>query len=106
MVAVVRPTPSSLTGANPEVFAAWLDRAGAAYPADDRAALANALAAARARYGEQRTVDGEPWLDRAAGTAEIVASLRLDAVSVRAAILLGFPNLPGFDAAALAQTFG
>src|SRR5262249_6735730 len=107
MVAVVRPAPSSsLTRAGPETFAAWLERVGAAYPADERAAIAKALDAARARYGEERASVGDPWLARALGTAEIVAWLRLDAVSVRAAILLGFPALSGFDAATLSENFG
>jgi GTP pyrophosphokinase len=107
MVATVRAAPAgSLTTADPKTFAAWLDQVGAAYPAAERTALASVLDAVRTRYGDERTADGEPWLDRALGTAAIVASLRLDGVSVRAAMLLGFPDRPGFDAEALAGTFG
>jgi GTP pyrophosphokinase len=96
----------SLTRAGPEAFAAWLERVGAAFAPGERAGIAKALAAARARYGELRTPDGEPWLDRALGTAAIVAGLKLDAESVLAAVLLGMPATAGFDPAALAESFG
>jgi GTP pyrophosphokinase len=107
MAAIVGPAPAaSLTGASPETLSAWLDQVGAAYSAAERARIGTALAAARARYGGLLTADGEPWLDRALGTAAIVARLKLDGESVRAAILLGVPALPGFDAVAFAETFG
>jgi GTP pyrophosphokinase len=107
MAAIIGAAPAgSLAGANPEAFSAWLEQVGAAYSADERARIGKALAAARARYGELATPDGEPWLDRALGTAAIVAGLKLDGESVRAAILLGVPALPGFDAVAFAETFG
>src|SRR5205823_3703809 len=98
--------PGSLTAADPKAFASWLERIGAGYAANERAAIGKALDSARVRYGDLRTADGEPWLDRALGTAGIVAALKLDADSVRAAILLGAPFAPGFDAAALAESFG
>jgi len=48
MVALVRSAPfASLTAADQKTFAAWLDRVGAGYPGEERAALASALAAAR-----------------------------------------------------------
>ncbi|HEX8010384.1 MAG TPA: bifunctional (p)ppGpp synthetase/guanosine-3',5'-bis(diphosphate) 3'-pyrophosphohydrolase [Casimicrobiaceae bacterium] len=107
MVAIVRAAPpSSLATADPEAFAAWLEQVGAAYTSDERASLAKALDHARERYRDLATADGEPWLDRALGTAAIVAGLKVDADSVRAAILLGLPSLAGFDAAALAERFG
>jgi len=96
----------SLKGARPEDFAAWVGQVGAGYAAAERAAIAAALAAARSCYGATRTADGEPWLDRALGTATIVAGMKLDAESVCAAVLLGIPSLPGFDAAAFAESFG
>src|SRR5580704_879524 len=98
--------PGSLTGAGPEAFTAWLEQIGAAYSAEERARIGKALAAGRARYGGLSTLDGEPWLDRALGTAAIVAGLKLDGESVRASILLGVPALAGFDAIAFAETFG
>ena len=107
MVATVQPAPPvSSAIASPEAFASWLEQIGAAYAAGERAAIAKALDAARARYGELRTPEGEPWLDRALGTATIVAALKLDADSVRAAILLGAPFASGFDAASFAEAFG
>jgi GTP pyrophosphokinase len=107
MVSLVRaPRATSSAVANPEALTAWLDQAGAAYSLDERAAIAKALEFARERYGELRTSDGEPWLDRALGTAGIVASLKLDATSVRVALLLGLPDLAGFDAEALEEGFG
>src|SRR5439155_25569047 len=107
MVAIVRPVPpGSLTAADPKAFASWLEQIGAGYAANERAAIGKALDLARVRYDDLRTGDGEPWLDRALGTAGIVAALKLDADSVRAAILLGAPFAPDFDAAALAESFG
>ena len=92
--------------AEPAALAAWLEQAGAAYAPDERTAIAEAVAHARERYGELCTGDGEPWLDRALGTGAIVAGLKLDAISVRAAVLHGVPQCPGFDAEALKAYFG
>ncbi|HSS70599.1 MAG TPA: bifunctional (p)ppGpp synthetase/guanosine-3',5'-bis(diphosphate) 3'-pyrophosphohydrolase [Casimicrobiaceae bacterium] len=107
MVSVLRAARGARSAvADPEALAAWLDQAGAGYSAEERAGIVKALDVARARYGDLRAADGEPWLDRALGTAAIVASLKLDADSVRAALLLGLPDLAGFDAEALAASFG
>jgi len=99
-------TAGSLATADAATFSAWLQQIGAAYSADEQASIAGALATARARYAGLRTADGEPWLERALGTAAIVAGLKLDGESVRAAVLLGIPALPAFDAAAFAEAFG
>src|ERR1700741_4864644 len=107
MVSVLRAASGARSAvADPDALAAWLDQAGAGYSAEERTGIAKALDFARARYGDLRSLDGEPWLDRALGTAAIVARLRLDADSVRAALLLGLPDLAGFDAEALAASFG
>ena len=107
MVAIVHAaSPSSFATADSQAFAAWLDQVAAAYSRDERAAIAKALDVARMRYGRLATLDGEPWIDRALGTAALVAGLKLDADSVRAAILLGMPSVQGFDAAGLAEQFG
>jgi GTP pyrophosphokinase len=107
MVSVLRAARGARSAvADPEALAAWLDQAGAGYSAEERAGIAKALDFASARYGDLRAPDGEPWLDRALGTAAIVASLKLDATSVRAALLLGLPALAGFDAEALEEAFG
>jgi len=103
MVAVLHAAPEA---AAPEALAAWLEQAGAAYSSDERAALATALVFARERYGDLCAGDGEPWLDRAFGTATIVASLKLDAESVRAALLHGVPHVPSFDAEGFGAQFG
>ncbi|HXX85175.1 MAG TPA: bifunctional (p)ppGpp synthetase/guanosine-3',5'-bis(diphosphate) 3'-pyrophosphohydrolase [Casimicrobiaceae bacterium] len=103
MVAVLHATPEA---AAPEAIAAWLEQTGAAYTEDERATLASAVAFARERYADLCTSDREPWLDRAFGTAAIVAGLKLDADSVRAALLLGVPHCPGFDAEAFSAQFG
>src|SRR5437867_12397116 len=103
MVAVLHAAPEV---AAPEALAAWLERTAAAYTPDDRAATAAALHAARALYGDLCALDGEPWLDRALGTAAIVVGLKLDAPSVRAAVLLGAPHCPNFDAETCAEQFG
>ncbi len=92
--------------AAPEALAVWLEQAGASYAPDERTAIADAVTHARERYGDLCTGDGEPWLDRALGTAAIVAGLKLDAISVRAAVLHGVPHCPGFDAEALKARFG
>ena len=107
MVAIVHAAPpSSFASAAPEAFASWLEQIGAAYCAPERAAIAKAVDAARAGYGDRAAADGEPWIDRALGTAAILAGLKLDADSVRAAVLLGMPYTPRFDADEFAATFG
>jgi GTP pyrophosphokinase len=107
MVAVARAaTPAASIFASPESLASWLEQIGAVYSPEDRTAIAKAVELAQARYGKLATSDGEAWIDRALGTAGIVASLRLDAASVRAAVLLGLPQIAGFDAEALAEQSG
>ena len=48
--------------------------------------------------GAARGRDGEPLIDRAIGTAMIVAGLKLDAGTVRAALLIGLAGANAFDA--------
>jgi len=103
MVAVLHGAPES---ASPEALAAWNAQVGQALAPADRAAVAAVVDHARELYGDRCTADGEPWLDRALATAAIVAGLKLDADSVRAAVLLGAPHLDGFDADKLAAKFG
>jgi len=107
MVALVHATaPESFVGADSRAFDSWLEQVGAAYSPDERTAIAKALDTARTRYGAIATADGEAWLDRALGTAQIVAGLKLDAASLRAAILLGVPSIAKFDAATFTETVG
>ena len=60
---------------------------------------ASAAASARGR-------DGEPLIDRAIGTAVIVTGLKLDAGTVRAALLIGLAGANAFDAEDVAARFG
>ena len=103
MVAVLHSAPVT---AAPAALAAWLEQAGAAYAPDERTAIADSVAYARTTYADLCTGDGEPWLDRALGTAAIVAGLKLDAISVRASVLHGAPHCPGFDVEAVKTRFG
>ena len=82
MVAVLHGAPES---ASPEALAAWNAQVGHALAPAERDVIAAVADYARALYGDRRTADGEPWLDRALATAAIVAGLKLDADSVRAA---------------------
>ena len=107
MVSLARASRATSSAvANPEALTAWLDQAAAAYSPGERVAIAKALDSARDRYGSLLASDGELWLDRALGTAGIVASLKLDATSVVASLLLGLPDLAGFNAKTLEENFG
>ena len=103
MVAV---THAVREAAAPQAVAAWLDTLAGVYPAEDRAAFEAALAYARERCGSARGRDGEPLIDRAIGTAMIVAGLKLDAGTVRAALLIGLAGANAFDAEDVAARFG
>ena len=87
-------------------IAAWLDTLRGAYPDDDIAAFRAAHAHARALGANAVSRDGEPLVLHAAGTAAIVAGLKLDAATVRAALLIGTPGAKNFDAGDVAQRFG
>src|SRR5580765_4194114 len=87
-------------------FAAWLDSLRGAYPDDDIASFRAAHARARELAGNALARDGDPLVRHAAGTASIVAALKLDAATVRAALLLGLPSVKDFDGDAIAQQFG
>ena len=90
----------------PRVVAAWLDALAGVYPDEDRGAFEAALAYARERCGDTRGRDGEPLIDRAVGTAMIVAGLKLDAGTVRAALLTGLAGAGAFDADDVVARFG
>jgi GTP pyrophosphokinase len=103
MVAVVHAAPRTSA---PEAIAAWLAGLATTYPPDDIAALGAALDYARERCGATIGRDGEPLLERAIGTATILAGLRLDAGAVRAALLIGLPGAGAFDPETVAGKFG
>ena len=103
MVALVSPAPQA---ASDDIYAARLAQAATAYSAAERAAIEATFELARKRYGDALTSEGERWVARATGTAAIVAELKLDAESVRAALLIGIPDSAGFDEQAFAAEVG
>ncbi len=95
MVAVLHAAPQT---AAPQAVAAWLESLASDYSSDERASFAAAFDYARARCDGVTLADGEAALDRALGTATILGGLKLDADSIRAALLLGVPVAGTFDA--------
>ncbi len=93
------------TGAPPAIET-WLESLRGTYPDDDIADFRAAHAYARSLAVDVLTGDGEPVALHAAGTAALVASLKLDAATVRAALLIGLQAAKKFDADELAQRFG
>ncbi len=71
--------------------AAWLDSLADDYSAAERETFALAFGHARERVAAATLPDGEPLLERALGTATILAALKLDPASITAALLLGVP---------------
>ena len=94
MVALVTSAPQA---ASDDLYAARIAQAASGYTPAERTAIEAAFELARKRYGNALTAEGESWLARATGTAAIVAELKLDAESVRAALLIGIPDSQGFD---------
>jgi GTP pyrophosphokinase len=103
MVAVLHSTPGASAR---EAISAWLETLRGVYPADDVASIEAAFDYARERCGDAPGRDGEALLDRAVGAATIVAGLKLDAGTIRAALLLGLPVAKAFDAEEVGQRFG
>src|SRR4029434_1847727 len=88
------------------VVADWRAAPSAVSPAEDRGSFEAALAYARERCGAERGRDGELLLDRAIGTAMIVAGLKLDAGTVRASLLVELSGAHAFDAEDVTARFG
>ena len=103
MVAVPHAAPGS---AAPHAVEAWLAGLKPAYPDDAVRGIGVAFDTMRAAVGDAQHEDGEPLVDRALGTASILAALKLDPASLRAALLMPLAMLPGFDAAAFAGAHG
>ena len=103
MVAVLHAAPQA---AVPAAVAAWLDSLSNDYSPAEREAFAAVLDYAREHTGNAQMAEGEPALDRALGTATILAGLKLDADSIRAALLLGVPVAGAFDAEDVTAKFG
>ncbi|HEY3179465.1 MAG TPA: GTP diphosphokinase [Casimicrobiaceae bacterium] len=103
MVAVLHAAPRA---AAPQAVAAWLESLAPTYQQSVRERFSAALALARDRCADARLPDGEAVLDRAVGTATIVASLHLDPDSIVAALLSGLPAVNAFDADEIQARFG
>jgi GTP pyrophosphokinase len=102
MVAVLHAAPRA---AAPQAVAAWLASLAPRYSDAERAALASAFELALEHSADVRMGDGESALDRAVGTATIVAALELDPDSIAAALLIGLPVAGAFDAAEIARRY-
>ena len=92
--------------ASPSGIDAWLESLRGTYPDADIESFRAAQVHARSLAADVLSRDGEPLALHAAGTAEIVASLKLDPASVRAALLIGLPATKKFDGDDLARRFG
>lgn len=103
MVAVQHAAPSSVDA---PAIAAWLGGLGGTYPEDDLKGFAEVAEYARERCGDKVGRAGEPLIDRAVATATILAGLKLDAGSVRGALLIGLPAAGAFDHADVERRFG
>src|SRR4051794_38656414 len=103
MVAVLHAAPQTNA---PHAIAAWLAGLRGIYPDDDLEAIEAAFIYARERCEGVQGRDGEPLLDRALGTATILAGQKLDAASVRAALLSGLPAAHAFDTDQVTARFG
>jgi len=102
MVAVLHAAPQTK---EPQAVAAWLASLESHYSAEDRASFASAFAFARERCRDAMLPEGDSALDRALGTATILAGLKLDGDSIRAALLLGLPAADAFDPSDIAAAF-
>jgi GTP pyrophosphokinase len=103
MVAVLHAAPATGT---PHAIETWLAGLAGIYPDDDIGTFGAAFAYAREHCADLCGRDGEPLLDRAVGTATILAGLKLDAATVRAGLLIGLPAARAFDAEVVGARFG
>ena len=103
MVAVLHAVPGA--GA-PQAVADWLDGLRPVYGDGAVAAIAAAWERVCAAAGETRGADGERLIDRALGTATILAGLKLDPASICAALLAPLPVLGAFDVDGVAAAHG
>jgi len=90
MVAVLHAAPVRDA---PLAVAAWLDELRTPYGDEAVVNIRAAWDALRTAAGNALNADGESVVDRALGTATILAGLRLDPASIRAALLHPLPAL-------------
>ncbi|MBS0319517.1 MAG: bifunctional (p)ppGpp synthetase/guanosine-3',5'-bis(diphosphate) 3'-pyrophosphohydrolase [Proteobacteria bacterium] len=103
MVAVVTAAP--VVNA-PHAMAAWRDSLRETYADADVASFDAAVDYLRDTVADATVIDGERAVDRALGTATIVAALKLDPASIRAALLMPLPQLGAFDSEDVTARFG
>src|SRR5690349_9063509 len=103
MVAVLHAAPETSA---PHAIAAWLAGLRGIFPEDDLQAIEAAFVYAREHCDDLTSRDGEALIDRALGTATILAGLKLDAASIRAALLIGIPAAHAFDVDEVTARFG
>ena len=103
MAVVLQAAPQT---AAPQAVAAWLESLVNDYSAAERESFAAAFAHAHSLAADAPMSDGEGALDRALGTATILAKLKLDPDSICAALLLGLPVAGTFAADDVATKFG
>jgi len=102
MVAVLHAAPQTR---EPQAVSAWLTSLESQYSPEERASFATAFSFARERCGDATMPEGDSVLDRALGTATILAGLKLDGDSIRAALLLGLPEANAFEHDDVAAAF-
>src|SRR5262245_38903507 len=103
MVAVLHAAPAASA---PHAVAAWLEGLRGVYPEDDLNAIEAAFGYARDRCAAEKSRDGEPLIDRAVGTAIILAGQKFDAATILPALLVGLPSALFFDVEDASRRFG
>jgi GTP pyrophosphokinase len=103
MVAVAHAAPESNA---PVAMAAWREGLRDTYGEADVAAFAEVLDYLQEHAGSANVPDGERASARGLGIANIVASLKLDPASIRAALLLPLAQLGILDVDAVTTRFG
>ena len=103
MVAVTHAAPQA---AAPHAVQAWLDALSSVYGDTDRERFAAAYRMASEAVGELRGGDGEKLIERALGTAGILAAQRLDPDSITAGLLASLPDASDYDRGRVAAAFG
>jgi len=103
MVAVTHAAPQA---AAPQAVQTWLDGLSSVYGDADRERFAAAYRMASEAIGELHGGDGERLIERALGTAGILAAQRLDPDSITAGLLVTLPDAADYDRERVVTAFG
>jgi GTP pyrophosphokinase len=103
MVAVTHAAPQA---AAPHAVGTWLESLASVYTEADRQRFAAAYELAQRTLGDARNADGERLIEHALGTAGILAAQRLDPDSLTASLLIGLPDMAGYDERRIVEQFG